>query len=318
MVLDVGLPGHGLDDLTGGEVGHHRPLAMGEDQPGHQGEGVVLSDGPTPLIHQRQTVRIRIHGQAEIGIDLGHASAKRYEVLGNRLRLAGEATVGLEIESHDLTAQAGEQLGHEDAAGAAGAVQHDFELACGDAIPIDEVDGQDTLEMSLRGPGYLLHRAQSIRNVGGRLSRSQIRHELPPPLGCQEGAVGAGELQGVPLGGIMAGGDHDATGQAAFLDLEQGRGRGDESQVADVAAHRLQPGGGGAHEGGAAGPGVAGDGQSLTPTPRPDEAAEGRGELGYDRRIDVDADATSYPRDADDETVRKVHGRTSSVRARGL
>jgi hypothetical protein len=109
----------------------------------------------------------------------------------------------------------------------------------------------------------------------------------------------------------MAGRDHDAARQPALLDGEEGRRSGNEAEIADSTADRLEPGGGGAYEDRSARARVPSHGDPVSPPFPPDVGAEGGGGTDDDLRVEVDPYTPADSGDTDYQAVGEGHAAPS-------
>ena len=159
-------------------------------------------------------------------------------MLGDRLGRPWEAPVGLEVHPRDPASQPLEQRGHHHAAGAPYRVERHPEAAAADAPHVHRLEPQHRGEVACgrRVVGGDVAQRAEPRTLQPPVGRE--RHHLRPTLRIKKDAVGADELEGVPLDRVVARREDDAAGGAVVLDRELRRGRGDQPQVDHVAADR--------------------------------------------------------------------------------
>src|SRR5207247_4527043 len=205
-----------LHDQASGKIANHDTThpASGfphpaKYRPHRERERIVLPDRPAALVHDRQPVDVGIDRDAERGAGTRDEGRKPTEVFRDRLRGSGEAPVGLEVDTCDLTPQALEQRAHDRPSRAPHRVEGHRELPLPDPLDID----RRQLEYGLEVP---LHRALIRRNLPRPPSSSPVLpRQLQHPRtirSVQENAVRAYELQGIPLYWVVTGSasDHDA------------------------------------------------------------------------------------------------------------
>ena len=126
------------------------------------------------------------------------------------------------VKADALDAQALQQPGHDDAADGVDGVYHHREVCGLDGLHVYGRQGQNGVQM-LVGEIFFFHIAQLIYlGKAEVLFFGEVQHGLPFNCG-KELAFVVKELEGVPLTGVMAGGDDDA---AIGLGKEDGHFRG--------------------------------------------------------------------------------------------
>ena len=176
---------------------------------GHQ--GVFLAEEGAVLADQRQAVHVGIHGDAEIGLLLRYGRTEVGEVGRQRLRVMCELAIGRAVHLHHLGhAQGLQQLGHGDAAHGVHGIHGHLESTGPDGLHIHQVqckDGRDVLV----GPAFIhAHSAQVIHRCEGKLLALRQAEHFGPQLRADELPLGVEQLQGIPLLGVVAGGEDDA------------------------------------------------------------------------------------------------------------
>ena len=207
-------------------------------------ERILLGERAPGAGHQDEAVGVGIVRQAEVGARLLDAARELTQMLGPRLRVPREASVGLAPEPHDFRAEAFEQTRRDERAGAVAAVDDNAEAAARDGGAIDVREREDPLDVALAGAGIVV--------LGAQLIVARVTHRFPAALGDgaerpplvarQKETVVANEFQRIPLDWVVAGGDGDAAARIALLGGELDRGRRNDAEAANRTSGPPQPG----------------------------------------------------------------------------
>src|SRR6266699_6024338 len=119
---DIGteLPRSVLDHEARGEVADYDAFPVSrfpfpaQDRPYGKRERVIFSDRRPGLVHDREAIDVRVHGDAYLRARAPHQGREVAEVLRNRLRRAGKAAVRFEVDPRDgrpLSPRAGADSG---------------------------------------------------------------------------------------------------------------------------------------------------------------------------------------------------------------
>ena len=288
--------------LRRGEGGHHGAApAAGHDLHG-QGQGEVLPQGASILADEGDAVGVGIDGEAGVAAVIPHRAAEIGQVLRHRLRLVGEAAVGLGVDEAGLDAQGVQQAGQEEGPGAVAGVDGGAQAGPPDQVGVDDL--QDPFEekpLHLVAPDPL-----EAPPGGAALVPSMVgRLHLAGAFGVEEDPVPADQLEAVPLGRVVAGGEDDGAVGGQLEDHQLGGGGGAGAEVEDGAAGLLQGLGGGAGEGLARGARVPGEDD---PGPVRQAGGEGAGEAADRLLGERPADDAADAGGAHHEGVVPAHG----------
>ena len=174
-------------------------------------------------------------------------------------------------------------------------------------------EGEDPLHVPIHRPGIRPQGPDLIPPGPGRLFRLQELLELAHAFGIQEHPFRRGELQGIPLCRIVAGGDTNPPGGPFLFHREKKRGRRDHAQVHDVTAHRLEAGGSTSDQHGTRGPGIPSQEHGSATLGLPQKRTERCGERGDQLRSEREADFSSESGDAHHEFRREDDGHVSCI-----
>ncbi len=250
------------------EVTHDGLTARRPDGPDRKRESVVLADGSSLFIYDRQPIHVGIDRDADVRLLSSHQRAEGLQVFRHRLRRSRKQTISLQIDRSDPTAQALEQLRHQRAAGAAHRIERDAEAPPPDRANIDSAKREHGGEVAGNRVRIRLHPADRIvfgswQGIPRRqFAYPRARHTI------KKDAIGTDELERVPFDGIVARGEDDAAGGPMMLDGKLDGGCCHEAHIDYIAPHRVNTSGGCAGEHGARGAGVAPDDDFDGPTGR--------------------------------------------------
>jgi hypothetical protein len=309
---------------TGRQVRHDRGClrvtgASVQHRSHGKGEGIVLADRPAGLIHDGQSVDIRIDRESNRGAALAHQAPELTEVLRNWLRRPRELSVRLQIDPAHPASQPLQHRRDGRGAGPSDAIDCNMELPCTDRGDADHRERQDRLEVPLHRRRVLSHLAEAVPAH----SRRPLLGQRPYPLarlGVQENPVRADELERVPFDRVMTRRqDQTRAGVMMFHRHLHGRGR-HHAEVDHIHADRHQAGRRGSREHRPAGPAVPAEhhgGTPAQPVRAGDLSLRGRAHPGAQRRRvprhqlgrEVGAHVPPHAGDADHERVGYRHGR---------
>ena len=152
-----------------------------------------------------------------------------------------EVTGGLGVEAGHLgDAELAEELGQDDAADGVDRIDGHAEVGLTDGIDIDELEVLHEVDVALVEVEILRVAAQVVHVGEGEVAVVGQAHHLRGFCGGQELALLVEELEGVPLAGVMAGGDDDTAAGTLHGDGELGGRRGGQTDVEHVEAHTHQ------------------------------------------------------------------------------
>ena len=201
---------------------------------GHQ--RVLLDEHRAVLRDERQPVDVRVDDDAQVGF-LAHDDLRDFrEVLRQRFGVVGEFARGFAVQLHDLAAQFAQQFRHHDAAHRVHGVDDDLETAFAHRFDVDQRQRQHAADMLVVEILARQHMADGVdRGVVVILLLGHGQHLLA--LGVVEKlAVGVQQFQGVPLAGVVRGGDDDAAVGLLADHGHLGPGGGAQPDVDDVRA----------------------------------------------------------------------------------
>ena len=217
-----------------GEVRNRVAGLFGKDVVRHGHQRVLLDEHRAVLRDERQTVDVGVDDDAQVGF-LAHDDLRNLrQVLRQRLGVVGEFARGFAVQLHDLAAQLAQQLRHHDAAHRVHGVDDDLETALAHGGNVHQRQIQYLTDVYLV---EILARQHMTDGVDGGVVEILLlghgQHLLA--LGVvQKFAVGVEQFQGVPLAGVVRGGDDDAA--VGFLgdDGHLGSRSGTQPDVDDV------------------------------------------------------------------------------------
>ena len=201
-------------------------------------------------------------------------------------------TVRLHVDGVHLAAQFSQQLRHDHAAGAATTVEGHTKATGTDAFNVEVRQGQHLIDVSLYRIG-VVH--DLTKRVPGRPRNAAIhqRAHFLAFIGREKKSRRADEFERVPLDGVVAGRNAEATGRMVMLDGQLDGGGGCHADIDHGAADRLQRAMDDAREHRSGHPTVTShDNGAPSVACRP--CAEGRGEGRHDFRGQPVADTSTY------------------------
>ena len=155
---------------------------------------------------------LQVTNEPDVRAVFPNGGAQRGQVLWRRLGRAREPPVGCRVDPDDLGAQRLEQPGPDDGPGPVAGVEHDAHPLVPGRQRAERLDDGGHVEVAR--PRHRLDlanpRAPHLRVIALIVDVEQ----LATAGGAQEQSVRADELQRVPLGRIVAGGDGDPAGGA--------------------------------------------------------------------------------------------------------
>src|SRR5262249_14404989 len=152
-----------------------------------------------------------------------------------------------------------------------------LEAGAADAGAVHQPEDQVAVDLlRLAVVAYRPHLVPGRQPAGARLEQGL---DLLAGGGGEDLAVGAEQLQAVPPGGVVAGGDLHAAGGLQGADGQADGGGGGDAGVVDLAAGGREPGEDGVPEQGAGGPAVAADDDAAAADVGGQRLREGEGDL---------------------------------------
>lgn len=211
-------------------------MGVGKDVVGHGDEGVFLAEHSAVFADEGQAVNVGIYDDAEVEGAFTHAAHDALEILFEGLGIVGEVAVGLAVEYLVADAEGFKQSREDDAADAVDGIHADAELGLADGFAVNEAESKHALYMALV-EGVVFDVATQMIYVGifEGFGLSDAEHLVAGFL-VEELAFAVEQLQGVPLAGVVGGGDDDAAVGSAHADGKFGGRRGGESDVDYVVA----------------------------------------------------------------------------------
>ncbi len=240
VVLAAMTLGNVAQSARGTEVGDGASLHMIEHIVGHTHKGVLLTKHLSVLLDERQTVHIGVNDHSKVITTLGHLAHNTAEVLLQRLGIVGEVAVGLAIEEGVAHPETVEELGKYDAPNGVDGVDDHTEMAVADGLHIHQIEREDGVDVARIEAVVLAVAAQMVHiGIVECLLGSDVEHGIAVVLG-EELALMVEQLEGIPLTGVVAGGDDDATCRLTHADGKLGSGGSGKSDVEHIVAHPHQ------------------------------------------------------------------------------
>ena len=84
-----------------------------------------------------------------------------------------------------------------------------LESGCGDGVPIDQVEVEDGLDVGVN-PSVMGRHGAEVGDVGIGVGFGRAADDLRAVRSRDEGALGVEQLEGIPLDGVVRGGEDDA------------------------------------------------------------------------------------------------------------
>ena len=208
---------------------------------GHADQRVFLAEHLAGLADQCQAVDVGVDDDAQVAVVLAHAVADLREVLRDGFGVMGEMARGLAVELHDvLHAEAAQQARDGEAASRVHGVDGNLEASLLDGFDIHQLQTEHTLDMAVN-PVLLDGHLTEVVDLGivDFAAVSETQHLLALGVG-DELALAVQQLEGVPVLGVVAGGDDDAAVAVAVDDGHLGGRRGAQAGLQHVDTHALQ------------------------------------------------------------------------------
>ena len=153
----------------------------------------------------------------------------------------GKVARALAVEDLVVDTEGLEELGEDDASDGVDGIGADTELALVDGLAVDEIQLEHGIDMTAVVAVVDSQGAQLVNFCIVKVLGLGDAEHFGTVGSCQEFPLAVEQLQGVPLAGIMRGGDDDAAVGAGHADSQFGGGGGGVADVDDIVAH--------AHEG---------------------------------------------------------------------
>ena len=147
--------------------------------------------------------------------------------------------VGFHVDGVHLTAQLGQELRHDHAAGASTAIERHAEAARANAGHVEVGQRQHLIDVSLDGVGVMHDVAERVPGCARNTTVHQRAH-VRAFIGREKEPRRPDELECVPLDRIVAGRDAEAAGRVVVFDGQLDGGSGCHTDVDHGAANRLQ------------------------------------------------------------------------------
>ena len=260
-----------------------------EDVVGHSHQRVLLDEHRAVLADQCQPVDIGIHDDPQVGLLAADHPGYFGQVLRQRLGVVGEFARGVAVQLHDLAPQSSQQFGHHDAAHRIHGVHNDLVAARTDGLGIDQRERQHLRDVPFVERFARKDAPDAVD--GGVFVILLFRHRKHLfPLGiAEEFPVGVEQLQGVPLAGVVRGGDDDAAVGLVRDDGHLDPRRGAQADVYHIRTARQQGAFDQVGDHLARNPGVAADdyGKFFARLTAGGQTGVGRGELHHVGRRQV-------------------------------
>ncbi len=303
------IPRRVLDHQAGGQVHHYcgrfthlsrlaRPVRL-QHRPHRERQRIVLARGRSCLIHQGQSVHVRVDRHPDVGLRFPHQPSQLYQVFGNRFRCPRKAAVGLEVDTVHLTPELLEQRRNRPPAGTAHAIERHPESPRPDLLDVDHRETEDVREVPLQRRGILPHHAESLPAVPHRALLGQRAHR-GTGIAIEEDPVRAHELERVPFDRVVARREDEPGAGVVLLHRHLHRRRRHDAEVDHVHAHRHEPRRRGVREHRSAGPRVAPQHHHRLPL-APGPRTQRRRVTGDEFGREVGSHMSAHPGHADHE-----------------
>ena len=219
------------------EIANGSARGVGEYIVGHGDEGILLTKHLAVFLNECQTVDIGVDDNTHIVATLLQFVHDTTKVLLQWLRVVSEVAVGLSIEELRLYAQGLQQLGQDDTADAVDAVDDNTKASLTNSLSIDEFECQHTFNVAAVH-GVIFAIVAHVVDIGINevFSSSDAQHLLAFCL-VEELALAVEQLQRIPLAGVVAGRDDNATIGLEPAHGQFGGGRCSQSDVHHIEAH---------------------------------------------------------------------------------
>ena len=206
---------------------------------GHRHKGVFFPEEAPVLAHKTQPVHVRIHADAQVA-RLGRDGVRQiHEVFGQGLRVVGKMSCGVAMHRHNVHIERLKKKGHRQPARGVHRIHGHFQAGRTDGVGVDELQAQHVVHVLLQ-PRVVVGGGAGVVHVGKRQGRlGQIQHAFSRILG-QEFAMLVQQLQGVPLFGVVGGGQNQPAIGLQPWHGQFHRGGGAQSQVDHVDALGIQ------------------------------------------------------------------------------
>ena len=203
----------GLGDVAQGAAGrnvaHRGALLVLKHIVGNGHQGIFLAKRLAVLANQRQTVHIGVYADAKVGIVGHNCLAQAHQIGRQRLGIVGKMARRLTVYGDALHAQLLQKARHNHAAHRIHRVQHHFEVRRLYGRQVHQRIGLHGVDVDLGiifiGDGAKLQHLLEIKILFGCGCQNLLALCVGEKL-----AVAAQKLEGIPLGGIVAGGDYNA------------------------------------------------------------------------------------------------------------
>ena len=215
-----------------------------KDVVGHSDQGVFLAEHLAVLVDKGQTVHVRIDDDAHVGPLVSYRTADLSQIFFQRFGVVGEMSVGRAVEFRNVgNPQGPQQFGNGDPAGGVDRIDHDFESCLGDRPAVYGREGQYFLDVPVDAFQVGRDGAQTVY-LGIRIVIGLCRAEdFGALFRIEKFSLTVEQFQGVPLLGVVAGGEDDAS-VGLVVDHHHFHGRGGgQPQVDHVDAHPGEGGG---------------------------------------------------------------------------
>ena len=219
------------------EVANGSARGVGEHIVGNGDEGVLLTEHLTVFLNECQTVDIGVNDDTHIIATLLQFVHDTTKVLLQRLGVMSEVAIGLSIEELRLYAKGLQQLGQDDTTDAVDAVDDNTEACLANSLSIDEFECQHAFDVAaVHGVIFAIVAHVVYIGIEEVFGSSDAQHLLTFSL-VEELTLAVEQLQRIPLTGVVAGRDDDATIGLEPAHSQLGGGRRSQTDVHHIEAH---------------------------------------------------------------------------------
>ena len=294
------VPGrHALHQAGRRHVRDHRSRAAGEGRLHGEGQRQLLGERPARLVDEAQTLAVGVEHEPDVGLARAHHCPGLGGGGDPGLRRPRERKRRVVVDGQDLAAEPREPWRQEPGAGPVEAVDDDLRTAGAHGRTVE--GGAQALEVMLERVPLLDPGADPVRaHARGRALVEDVE-ELLALLRAQVEPVRADELEGVPLGRVVAPGDRDPSGSVLPGHGLLQAGGGAYAEIDDLAPHGEEAGGDRGLDHGARRPRITAH-EHAAPV---EVGAEGLGEAHHELGRERLSDDAAHAGDAD---LEGLHG----------
>ena len=233
--------GHVAQGTRGAQVRHGVARRVLQHVVGTGDERILLAIHAPVLTDDGKAVDVGVDGKGDVVLALAHEVHEGRQVLLERLGIMAEIARRIGIKPRHLRdAQLPQQFWQDDATHGVDRIDGHAEVGGTDGVDVDESQVFHQVDMALIVVEILRIIAQMVDVGIVEVALVGQAHHLGCLFGGQELALLVEELQGVPLAGVVAGGDDDAAAGFLHRHGKLRRGRRGQPDVENVEAHAEQ------------------------------------------------------------------------------